>query len=261
MDSWSYADPTRPTYDEETHLPNLSGKETTYQYISPRLGFSFPVTDQTVFHMQYGKFVQSPSLDVAYRGVHQAAFQLIGGFAINDPIAYNPEPIRTTQYEIGFSQQFTDFAAVDITAFYKDIKGQLVYAFQPTIAGAQVPQYPVYKNQDFATTKGLEISLKVRRIERVRAELNYTYSDSRGTNSFAASAFGSVQVNNNVPTVIIPLDYDQTHRGSISLDYRFGENDGGPILEQLGLNAILTFNSSANWLGSKLSMDWWGYWY
>lgn len=243
MDSWSYADPTRPTYDEETHLPNLSGKETTYQYISPRLGFSFPVTDQTVFHMQYGKFVQSPSLDVAYRGVHQAAFQLIGGFAINDPIAYNPEPIRTTQYEIGFSQQFTDFAAVDITAFYKDIKGQLVYAFQPTIAGAQVPQYPVYKNQDFATTKGLEISLKVRRIERVRAELNYTYSDSRGTNSFAASAFGSVQVNNNVPTVIIPLDYDQTHRGSISLDYRFGENDGGPILEQLGVNFLLTFNS------------------
>jgi len=243
MDSWSFVDPTNPMYDETTHLPIVSEKEFTYQYISPRLGFSFPVTDQTVFHMQYGKFVQSPSLDVAYRGAHQSARQLIGGNAFLNPIAYSPEPIRTTQYEIGFSQQFAEFAAFDLTAFYKDIKGQLVYAFQPTVAGAQVAQYPVYKNQDFATTKGLEFSLKIRRVERVRAELNYTYSDSRGTNSFAASAFGSVQVNNNVPTVIIPLDYDQTNRGSISIDYRFEKGDGGPVLEQLGLNLLLTFNS------------------
>lgn len=243
MDSWSFEDPTNPQYDPVTHLPILSDKEFTYSFVSPRLGFSFPVTDRTVFHMQYGKFVQSPSLDVAYRGPHQAAQQLIGGFAFLNPIAYNPEPIKTTQYEIGFSQQFADFAAFDITAFYKDINGQLVYAFQPVVAGASVAQYPVYENQDFATTKGLEFSLKIRRIERVRAEINYTYSDSRGTNSFAASAFGSVQVNNAVPTVIIPLDYDQTHRGAFSIDYRFMDDDGGPILENFGVNLLLTFNS------------------
>ncbi len=243
MDSYAFADPTNPTYDAVTHLPHLSDKKTTYQFVSPRLGFSFPVTDQTVFHMQYGKFVQSPSLDVAYRGAHQAATQLIGGFAFQDPIAYNPEPIKTTQYEIGFSQQFADFAAFDITAFYKDINGQLVYAFQPVVAGAQVGRYPVYLNQDFSKTKGLELSLKIRRVQRVRAEINYTYSDSRGTNSFAASAFGSVQTSSGVPTVIIPLDYDQTHRGSISLDYRFNKDDGGPVLSQLGVNLLFTFNS------------------
>jgi hypothetical protein len=243
MDSWSFDDPTNPTFDETTHIPVLSKEKSTYTFITPRLGFAFPVTDRTVFHMQFGKFVQSPSLDVAYSGVHDAASMLIGGSAFLNPIAYNPEPIRTTQYEIGFSQQFTDFAAFDLTAFYKDIKGQLVYAFQPTIPGSQVSSYPVYENQDFATTKGLEFSLKIRRIERIRAEFNYTFSDSRGTNSFVASAFGSVQVNNNVPTIIIPLDYDQNHRGSISLDYRFEKGDGGPILEQLGVNLLFTFNS------------------
>lgn len=243
MDSWAFDDPTNPSFNDSTHIPVLSTAEVTHSFVTPRLGFSFPITDRTVFHMQYGKFVQAPSLDVAYRGVHDAATQLIGGFAFLDPIAYNPDPIRTTQYEIGFSQQFTDFAAFDVTAFYKDIKGQLVYAFQPTVAGSQVSQYPVYQNQDFATTKGLEFSLKIRRIERIRAELNYTYSDSRGTNSFVSSAFGSVQVNNNVPTIILPLDYDQTHRGSISLDYRFEKDDGGPILEQLGINLLFTFNS------------------
>lgn len=245
MDSWALTNPSNPTYDENTKtLSDASLTEgSTYQYISPRLGFSFPVTDRTVFHMQYGKFVQAPSLDLSYRGIHQAAAQLIGGFAYGDPIAYDLEPVRTTQYEIGFTQQFADFASLDLTAFYKDIKGQPVYAFQEVQAGAAVGRYAIYSNQDFATTAGLELSIKTRRVERVRTEINYTYTDARGTNSFAASGFGSVQVNNNVPTVIVPLDYDQAHRGSIVLDYRFGEDDGGPILSRLGMNVLFTFNS------------------
>ena len=104
-------------------------------------------------------------------------------------MAYDPQPIRTTQYEIGFTQQFTDFAALDVTAFYKDIKGQIQYTEMQTEAGAAKAQYPTFINQDFATTKGLEISLKVRRVERVRAEINYTYSDAKGTNSFVGKRY------------------------------------------------------------------------
>jgi hypothetical protein len=33
--------------------------------VSPRLGFSFPVTDKTVFHAQYGKFIQLPALKIS----------------------------------------------------------------------------------------------------------------------------------------------------------------------------------------------------
>jgi outer membrane receptor protein involved in Fe transport len=245
MDSWKFADPTNPAYDDNTKLipADVLAKGRTFSYVSPKLGFSFPVTDRTVFHMQYGKYVQAPGLDVAYAGITYTTQILIGGNAFTNPIAYDPEPIRTTQYEIGFTQQFSDFAAFDLTAFYKDINGQLQYAFQNTAAGSAIAKYPVYINQDFATTKGLEVSLNIRRTNRIRASLNYTYSDAKGTNSFAASGFGSVQVNANVPTVIQALNYDQTHRGTIMLDYRFGKDDGGPILEQLGFNFLFTFNS------------------
>lgn len=246
MDSWKFVNPANPAYDNTTKLiPSTSiEKGNTYSYISPRLGFSFPVTDKTVFHLQYGKFVQAPALDNAYAGILSIVSQLKASYAFTNPTAYNPEPIRTTQYEIGFTQEVTDFAALDITAFYKDIKGQLQYLFQPTEAGAAVsPNYPTLSNQDFSTNKGIEFNLRLRRIERVRAEINYTYSDSRGTNSFFNSGFGSVQVNNEVPTIISPLDYDQTHRGSVMFDYRFGKDDGGPILQQLGLNLLFSFNS------------------
>jgi hypothetical protein len=43
------------------------------------------------------------------------------------------------------------------------------------------------------------------------------------------------------------MPFNQTHRGSIFLDYRFGKGDGGPALEGMGVNAILTFNSGHNY--------------
>ncbi len=245
MDDWRLADPSSPTYDVNSKLVPASeilpGRK--FKYVSPHLGFSFPVTDRTVFHFQFGKYVQAPALTSAYAGILYQTQVLIGGNAFTNPIAYDPEPIRTTQYEVGFTQQFTDFAAFDITAYYKDIRGQLQYAWQTTVAGSQVAQYPVLVNQDFATTKGVELSLRIRRINRVRAEINYTYSNAQGTNSFQNSAFGSVQTNGTTPTVIQPLAYDQTHRGAFNLDYRFGKDDGGPILQQLGFDLVFSFNS------------------
>lgn len=265
MDSWAWTNALSPQIDRSTNLiPDSSlTSGDVYDYISPRLGFAFPVTDKTVFHLQYGKFVQSPSLDVAYRGVYQATYQLVGSNLFTNPIAYNPSPIRTTQYEVGFSQQFTDFAAFDLTAFYKDIKGQLQYAVIKTEAGAIRSKYNVFANQDFSTTKGLETSIKIRRMERVSATLNYTYSSAEGTNSLSNSGVGSTEVNGNVPTVLIPLDYNQTHRGSFYIDYRFDKGDGGPILERMGLNVLFTFNSGhpftyAEWTGLGQSSAWTG---
>lgn len=90
---------------------------------------------------------------------------------------------------------------------------------------------------------GLEFSLRVRRVERLEADINYTLQDARGTNSFANGAEALQEVAGIPITMVTPLTYDQAHRGSIMLDYRFAKGDGGPILQQLGLNLLLTFNS------------------
>jgi hypothetical protein len=39
-----------------------------YDFLLPRLNFSFPVTDRTVFYAQYGKYIQMPNLNDLYRG-------------------------------------------------------------------------------------------------------------------------------------------------------------------------------------------------
>ena len=245
LDAWKLKDPANPAYDNNTNfIPDsniISGRK--FKYVSPHIGFSFPVTDRTVFHFQFGKYVQAPALDQIFTSPFWLTRVLAGGYAFFDPTAWDPEPIRTTQYEVGFTQQFTDFAAFDITAYYKDIKGQLQFSWQNTVAGSQVAGYPVMLNQDFVTSKGVELDLRIRRVNRVRAEINYTYSSAQGTNSFPLSAFGAIYNGNTSPTVIQPLDYNFTHKGTFNVDYRFGKDDGGPILQQLGLNLLFTFNS------------------
>lgn len=236
--------------DPEFNIDNFSIPQDALETVdaktelSPRLGFAFPVTDRTVFHVQYGRFVQMPQFNNVYSGRGQLALLFGAGNFVNNPqLAKNLDPIETVQYEIGFNQAFTDFAAFDLTAFYRDVKGQLQITRQVTEQGATAGSFVIFQNQDFATTKGLELALNIRRTNRVSAFVSYTFSSAQGTGSFPNSSVGAVELDDPVPTVVQPLEFSQKHRGSVSVDYRFGRGDGGEILERSGVNFLFTFNS------------------
>jgi outer membrane receptor protein involved in Fe transport len=244
-DDFTFNDPKNPSFDNANFSVSDSGttKYPAFKAVSPRLGFSFPVTDKTVFHVQYGKFVQAPVLNDIYVSRSRMALFFSGRNFIRNPFGAGLDPVRTTQYEIGFSQQFSDFASFDLTTFYKDIQGQIQYEVVTTTSGSQTASYNILKNGDYATTKGIELAVRLRRTNRLQAALNYTLSDAQGTGSSRSSTVSSVQAGPERPTVISPLAFNQAHRGTVNLDYRFGKDDGGPILERLGANLLLTFNS------------------
>ena len=257
VDSFRFKDPEAPALNDTLYTIRLESltKTRTFSELSPRLGFSFPVSDRTVFHVQYGRFVQMPAMRSMFAGGARLALELGGQNFISSPTAFDIEPVRTTQYEIGFERQFTDVASFDITGFYRDVKGQLQLQRQNVSTAAQnASAYNFLQNGDFATTKGLEFVFKLRRINRLRTELNYTLSDARGTGSSTNSAVSGVENNTNLPTIISPLDFNETHRGNIFVDYRFADNDGGPILENLGANLLLSFSSGHNFTLSSGSI-------
>jgi outer membrane receptor protein involved in Fe transport len=235
------------TFNRNTLAINPSGvrKTTPYYDISPRLGVAFPVSDQTVFHVQYAKLMQQSRLrDVNY-GLHRfAALAAVGGSAL--PIGYDLRPTRTTQYEIGFSQQIGDFASFDVTAYYKDIKDQIVLIEARTARESPFTNYTELANGDFATTKGIEITFSSRRFKRVLASASLSFQDARGTGSFPNSNLFRLYASEDTtfaPQYISPLDYMNAVRGNFSLDYRFGRNEGGPILQELGAAVLFTFTS------------------
>jgi hypothetical protein len=245
LDDWTFNQVSDLGYNTNNFTLDNPKKGNVFTYLEPRVGFSFPATDRTTFHMQYGVYVQGPPLYTAYRSQAQAVHVFQNGNYYNNPIGYNLQPEKTVSYEIGFAQQFSDVAALDITGFYKNIDGQLQVNFFPQAAGSDPANYFAYSNGDFTNVMGLELSLRVRRTHRLQAQINYTLQDARGTNSFANSAVALVNVQGSAvkPSMVIPLDYENAHRGVVSVDYRWDKGDGGPILERLGINLLFTFNS------------------
>ena len=222
------------------------------QQFSPRFGFGFPVTDRTMFHAQYGKFIQQSQLSDTYAGLGLATYYIAGGNFIQFPLGYGLKPERSTQYEAGFSQQIADNASFDITFFYKDVQDAVQYANILPAAGATIKSYPALVNGDFATAKGLEFKFTMRRMNRIQMQLNYTYTNGQGTGSNSSDLAGAAY-NGYIPKMIFPFSYNQAHTGNFSLDYRYGQNDGGPILQQLGLNLLFTFGSGYNFTQENVS--------
>ncbi|MDW7678942.1 MAG: TonB-dependent receptor [bacterium] len=244
-DDFTYEDPRNPAWDRNLHIIKVDEiiKSGFKYYVSPRIGLAFPATDRTVFHVQYGKFIQEPRMDDIYVGQRTYDQMYLGGFAFMNPPAIGLDPQRTTQYEVGFNQQFTENASFDITAFYKDIQGWITTG--RVIGGPTdvISYYNIKQNGAFSTNKGVEFSLTLRRTNRLAGQVNYTYSSSLGTASASTSTIAGTEQGTQVPTIIMPLDFHRPHVGSVNFDYRFGDNDGGVILQKTGVNFLFRFAS------------------
>ena len=251
-DNYEFINPAMPDlaidFNSGAIKPEGLKKVSTFQALSPRIGFSFPVTDQTIFHAQYGKFVQQTRLADIYQGLLATASNLRGGFFIPTPVGFNLRPTRTTQYEIGFTQQVGDFASFDITGYYKDVKDQVVLDLQQVEKNSSFKSYNVLRNGDFATTKGLEISFNMRRTKRIAVNASMSFQDAQGTGSFPNSNRGIVGAPLDGVTIFRPqyissLEFNNAIRGNLNLDYHFGIDDGPSILEEAGASLLVKFTS------------------
>jgi outer membrane receptor protein involved in Fe transport len=241
-------DPGNIPYDADgvidyTQLIRVPARE----YVSPRLGFSFSLSDQTVFHTQWGRFIQQSRLRDVYLGLIAASVNIKGGNALRNNIGWGLRPEQTTQYELGFNQMLTENSSFDITVYYRDVTDQIQSRLTPREEGANHQTYFSFVNGDFATSKGVELKFTLRRTERIMAQAFYSYSDARSTGSNSATAFRTIWQSPTgtpfFPNYVSPVDYNQPHRGNINIDYRWAKGDGGPVLEEMGLNLLFSFNS------------------
>jgi len=251
LDDWRMKDPSNPGYDEthQTILADEFLESEIKTVVQPRLGLAFPVSDKTVFRLQFGKYAQMPELDLPYASTRYMHLVWGGQNYTPDPMGFDLDPIITTQYEVGFSHQFTADAAIDVVVFTKNTTGQIVIDKNRAVEigntyGVDVDALQ-YVNGDFSTINGVELSLRTRRINRVQTNVSYTWSDARGINTEANSAAGNiVQEALAAPSgMIMPLYYERPHKGSIALDYRFGPDEGGVLFSNFGVNAQYRFSS------------------
>ncbi len=253
LDTWHLADSANPGYDKTNSIIDISEKADSKTEIQPRFGLAFPISERTVFHLQYGKFASFPDLINAYAGRATMGFALGGAVFIPNPVGFDIEPIVSTQYEIGFNYQFSSQASFDITAFYKSTEGQLTIDRFKINPGQDGGDYNVFVNGDFNVTRGFEFTMRTRRVDRIQTLVNYTLGFAKGTNSFPNSRLSATERDIKPPKYITPLRFEQRHRGSLILDYRFSGDDKGPmqLLGNSGANLLINFNSGHSFTASS----------
>ncbi len=247
--------PTRNPYYDET-LPYsergqyydpdlaLTTKSKPYYRLQPRLGTSFPITENSVFHLNYGTFTQRPNFT-----------QLLGLRYYENFILYgNPrlKPEYTSAYDVGLVQGLPGSFRIDVSAYYKDVKDLIERAFY---RDEQQSIYVTYINRDYADIKGFHVSLE-RYSGKLRSYLRYNYEVATGKSSNDLDVpvtyfevpdpeFGLV----NLPDAEdVYLDYDRTHKLVFNVRYKTGPRTGFSIgniypLGGLSLSTTLRFST------------------
>lgn len=201
--------------------------------VMPRIGVSFPVTDQALFFARYGVVAQRPSSN---NFTSLAGMSRTSGRINNNGL----EPEKTIEYELGFRQRLSTRSALTISGFFRQIKNLIQLE---DITTARPIPYSSYQNRDFGTVKGFEFDFDLRRTNNVSLNANYTLSFAKGTGSSSTTTSTIVWINETPPNFISPLDFDQRHNLNLSVDYRLGKGQGPTVggvklLENFGVNVL-----------------------
>ena len=169
-----YGDPWYEDVDPKTQL-------------SPRFALAFPITDKGYLHFSYGHFFQNPGFSYLYTNPE---FEVPPSSGVGTTMGNaNMKPQRTTQYEVGFSQQFGQDLGVEVTGYFKDIRNlnstKIVQSF---VAG---DRYGLYINKDYANSRGITVAVSKRPRGPFSGNVDYTFSISEGNASDPAAAPGS----------------------------------------------------------------------
>lgn len=211
-----------------------------YNRLSPRLGVGFPVSDQTLVHVNYGQFFQQPNLQDLYVSYAFLEHKLrTGGYFVGfgNP---NLKPEQTTAYELGISHTPTDRSKIEATMYYKDVKDLVEITNIPSSPNA----FSSYQNRDFATIKGLDLAYTLRRVGLVSMTANYSLSWAMGTGSVSQTQRNIAWTASQTPKMSQPLAFDQRHKFAMNFDFRYDKSQGPTLggrkfLENAGLNILL----------------------
>ena len=198
--------------------------------ISPRFALAFPITDKGYLHFSYGHFFQNPNFSYLYTNPE---FEVPPSSGVGTTMGNaDMKPQRTTQYEVGFSQQIGKDIGIEVTGYFKDIRNlnstKIVQSF---VAG---DRYGLYINKDFANSRGVTVAISKRPSGVFSGNIDYTYSISEGNASDPASAFYDEQSNVEPEKVLVPLDWDQRHTLNATATYHPIKNSGISLVFSYG---------------------------
>jgi outer membrane receptor for ferrienterochelin and colicin len=200
--------------------------------ISPRLGFSFPISEQGVFHFSYGHFFQTPNYTYLYSNPN---FQLGSGTGYQGSIGNaSLEPEKTIVGEIGLQQQLTSNLSADLTVYLKDVRDLTGTRADVFVVFGGSKYYSKIVNSDFAVIKGVTLSLNQRDPSGFYAGADYTFQIAEGTASDPYAYMNAIAGGSSPEVQLLSLSWDQRHTVNVV---------GGFNTAFWGFNAVASYGS------------------
>ncbi|RKX27698.1 MAG: hypothetical protein DRP45_00315 [Candidatus Zixiibacteriota bacterium] len=171
------------------------------QKFSPRIGFSYPISDKAKVYFNYGHFFQLPSFVWMYARNTSSVNQ-------ND-IVGNPnlDYQKTIQYSFGVKYKITPTYTIDIEGYFKD-------EFDKINQGQVLQNESIYINQylnkDYGRSRGFEVTLE-KRGGSVNGSVSYAYAFAYGKDSQTNENFMEEFLLSRQPLTESPLDHDIRH--------------------------------------------------
>lgn len=185
---------------------------------SPRVGVAYPISARGVIHASYGHFLQIPEFRLLYENPQ---FNVTLDKKTDNKIGNaNLDAQRTIMYEIGLQQELTNEIGMDITGFYRDVRGWVgTSPLKETYNNSVF--YSQYENQDYANVRGITFALSKRFASHLSANLDYTFQVAEGNASDPDDAFNDIKNNKEPRKSIIPLNWDRRHilNGNVYLGF------------------------------------------
>ena len=215
-------DPTRPAVgDNRFEGLEFAQTESTpwIARLQPRLGASFPISTTTVFHLNYGSFLQRPTFERSLVSRIQQSNSL-AIVQIGNP---RLKPEETRMYEVGVAQGLPAGFTLDVSGYYKDVRNlvQLALFGEGTVDIA----YQTFVNRDYADVRGFRVEVE-RRKGFLRGSVRYRYEVATGKTSsaddnplqFTRNPDGTTnERRDGIGLNDILLDFDRTHNLIASL--------------------------------------------
>lgn len=212
--------------------------------VSPRLGVSFPISEHSVMHFNYGIYYQVPRFTYMYTNLQ-------GDVTSGLPLLGNPDlnPEQTVSYEIGLDHLIGDDLRLDITAYNKDVEDLVSTRSFFQVAGNPVTQFV---NGDYGSVQGIDVSLeKLSLGGPFSGSISYGYMITKGNGSSALEPYYTYLTSNSdtlAPVSEFILDFDQRHTVHAVLDFRAGPDWTGHLFgiklpTRWGLNMVGHYGS------------------
>ncbi len=175
-----HSNPNGEYYDFQSYDPLLGqGKGNTIEdvaprkpaesetYVSPRLGISHPITENSKLYFNYGHFLSEPSSTFRFRLQRES----------NGLVTYLGNPNmrleKTVAYELGFEQNVMDLFFLRVAGYYKDVSRQPGWVYYSNINSSV--KYYVATNNNYADIRGFEVTISKVRGSWITGFINYTY--------------------------------------------------------------------------------------